>query len=149
MPVLKTIYRFLMLINITALVSVPALGLANGDWFHEQIDLATLSEGRAIFLALEDVDLETLPDVTDEKLMAFVGSHITIPAPEDQTHIHGMIDTCCNIGGLVCDAGVAPLFLATLMPKPFLSKYVGATMDLFGVKIPPLYHPPKIQTTQV
>lgn len=145
MPVLKTIYRFLALINVTVLISVPVLGLANGDWFHEQNDLATLSEGRAIFLALEDVDLENLSEVTDENLMAFIGYHVSIPAPEDQTHIHGMIDTCCNLGSLMCDAGVTPPLLSTLMPKMLPSKYAGGALDLFGVKTPPLYHPPKFR----
>lgn len=148
MLVLKTIYRFLILINITALVGVPTLGLANGDWFHEQNDLATLSEGRAIFLALEDVDLDTLPEVAPENLTAFVSHHVTIPAPDDQRHIHGMIDACCNLGSLVCDAGVTPPLLSGIVPNMVPPKYVGAVMGLFGVKTPPLYHPPKFQVAK-
>lgn len=142
----KKIYQFFILINVFAWISLPVLGWSGGDWLHERPDTASIMEGRAIFLALNDVDSDALPELSEESAALFFNLHIKIPSPDDQTHIHGMIDNCCSSGGLVCDGGLTFGSHTSVLDKIFLTPYDNSVLNLDSVDGPPLFHPPKPQS---
>jgi len=142
----KKIYRLFILINVFAWISLPVLGWSGGDWLHERPDTASIIEGRAILLALDNVDSDALPSLSDESAAQFVSLHIKIPSPDDQMHIHGMIDNCCSSGGLVCDGGLTIGSYTVALDKIFLTPDENSVLNLHSINGPPLFHPPKTQS---
>lgn len=125
-------------------ISAPTLAFSSGEPLHNEGNLVDLVQGHSIFLALEDVDSETLRNTNTEELDMFIGLHIAETAPDDWTHIHGTLDGCCAAGGLVCDAGLtfstmyAPYYIGQL------THCAHSVSNLSGIETPPLYHPPKV-----
>lgn len=142
----KKIYRFFILINVFAWISLPVLGWSGGNWMHEPPDTASIIEGRAILLALDNVNSAALPDLSEESAALFVTLHVKIPPPDDQIHIHGMIDNCCTSGGLVCDGGLTVGFHPFMTNMIFQTAYDSSVLNLNSIDGPPLYHPPKPQS---
>lgn len=143
MSKVRKIYSLVALVNMFVLIGAPTLAFSSGDLFHKQGGLASMLEGRAVFLALESVNVGALTDLDSAVLDSFLGMHVVELVPGDQSHIHGMFDGCCAIGGLVCDAGLTP----GLINVPFMLQHAlqnaGKILNLAGVSIRPLYHPPK------
>jgi len=135
--------RLVALVNIIVWTSSPVMSLSNPERFHPQSSLEVLADGLLVLQSIESVDLEKLPDLRSETFNTFLSLHVQIPSPDDNTHLHGILDGCCGSGGLVCDVGL--ILRSTIVPQSSVTQIHGlrAVHNLASLALSPLYHPPK------
>ena len=143
MLIATKISRLFLLINVFAWISLPVLAWSSNGWLHAHQDLATLIDGRAVYMAIESVEDSDLVDIEFDVFNAFVNDHIQAPSAEDQTHIHGTLNSCCSLGGLSCDGGLSFHITPAIGQYAFDVPNSKQASSLTGIEAPPLYHPPK------
>ncbi|WP_417461213.1 hypothetical protein [Kordiimonas sp.] len=120
---------------------LPVLASASPWTMHANVNEVTVD--RWVVAAVESANAEKSNDLAAETFNMFIKSHVNLDAHNDgDHHAHNSLDSCCELGGLVCHAGLMPANTLCL-GEQFHNWDAVADTSLSGIALPVLFLPPR------
>jgi hypothetical protein len=121
----------------------PPLVLASASPWTTHANVGEVAADRFGVVAEERANSEKSNDLAAETFNMFINSHVNLDAHNDgDHHAHNSFDSCCELGGLVCHAGLMPANTLCLAEQ-FHNWDAVADTSLSGIALPALFLPPR------